>query len=85
MKKQRWRDLGRTAGGVALMPPSALKLAAGQPTGKGSGRLAAAKKKAKLKFRAAGVGKDGGHKRISSRKRPAVAARKAVLAKRKGT
>jgi hypothetical protein len=82
VKKPRWRDLGRTAGGTPLVAPTSII-----PTlsGKGSGRAAAKRKADKLKFRAAGVGKDGGHKRISSRKRPAVAARKALLATRKKT
>ena len=81
VKKPRWRDLGRTAGGIPLVAPIAIL--PNQQHGKGSGRAEAKRKAEKLKFRAAGVGKDGGHKRISSRKRPAVAARKALLARKK--
>ena len=80
VKKPRWRDLGRTAGGIPLVAPTSI---IPSHSGKGSGRAAAKRKAEKLKFRAAGVGKDGGHKRISSRKRPAVAARKALLARKK--
>jgi hypothetical protein len=81
--KPRWRELGRESGGVPLVAPSALRpdalaraAGAGKKAAAGKGRKAGAK---------LGKGKDGGTKRISGRKRPAVAQRKAAIARRKAT
>lgn len=72
--KPRWRDLGRESGGVPLatlpVPVAPRPKPANAPV----------KRKAGAKL---GVGKDGGTKRVSSRKRPAVAARKAALERKK--
>jgi nucleolar protein 12 len=85
--KPRWRDLGRDVGTplaqyasplAMLKPPGAARPGGGgsAPAAKPKGRKAGAK---------LGVGKDGGTKRISGRKRPAVAARKSALARKKAT
>jgi nucleolar protein 12 len=85
--KPRWRDLGRDVGTplAQYASPLAMLKPPGASRPGGGGSAPAAKPKGRKAGAKLGVGKDGGTKRISGRKRPAVAARKSALARKKAT
>ena len=84
--KARWRDVRRESAADAPAAPQFARPGAPSPGAAAAAAAAAARRKEMAKPRAGrplGQGKDGGVKRVSGRKRPAVVARKAAVARKK--